>query len=87
MASDTLGAIVGSIAEAIWDIPEWMKNEAKSYLPEEMRNVLSKFRHAVGRRRKESQEKEKLREFEAMMLWKLGCGKQGKLEGRTMAGR
>ncbi len=38
--ADTLGAIVGSIAEAIWGIPEWMKKKAFSYLPEEMREVL-----------------------------------------------
>lgn len=42
--ADTLGAIVGSIAEVIWGIPEWMKAKALSYLPEEMLNVLSRFR-------------------------------------------
>ena len=44
--ADTLGAIVGSIAEAIWGIPEWMKKKAISYLPSEMRDVLSEFRKA-----------------------------------------
>lgn len=42
--ADTLGAIVGSIAEAIWGIPEWMKKKAISYLPEDMREVLRAFR-------------------------------------------
>ena len=42
--ADTLGAIVGSIAEAIWGIPEWMKKKALSYLPLEMRDVLTAFR-------------------------------------------
>lgn len=42
--ADTLGAIVGSIAEAIWGIPEWMKKKALSYLPQEMRDVLTAFR-------------------------------------------
>lgn len=49
--ADTLGAIVGSIAEAIWDIPEWMKQKAKSYLPLEMRNVLFDFRNEIKNRR------------------------------------
>ena len=44
--ADTLGAIVGSIAEAIWGIPEWMKRKAISYLPQEMRDVLNAFRKA-----------------------------------------
>lgn len=41
--ADTLGAIVGSIAEAVWGIPEWMKKKALSYLPEEMRVVVREF--------------------------------------------
>jgi len=44
--ADTLGAIVGSIAEAIWGIPEWMKEKALTYLPEDMRKVLLDFRKA-----------------------------------------
>ena len=51
--ADTLGAIVGSIAEAIWGIPEWMKKKAISYLPEEMKNVVRDFRNGVRTRRKE----------------------------------
>ncbi len=42
--ADTLGAIVGSIAEAIWGIPEWMKNRAMSYLPDVMQEVVKGFR-------------------------------------------
>lgn len=41
--ADTLGAIVGGIAEAIWDIPEWIKQKALTYLPEDMKNVLCSF--------------------------------------------
>lgn len=41
--ADTLGAIVGSIAEHIWGIPEWIKNQALSYLPREMRDVVQNF--------------------------------------------
>jgi len=42
--ADTLGAIVGSIAEAIWRIPEWMKKKALAYLPEDMKAVIAEFR-------------------------------------------
>jgi len=41
--ADTLGAIVGSIAEAIWDIPVEMKEKALSYLPEDMKAVVHCF--------------------------------------------
>lgn len=47
--ADTLGAIVGSIAEAIWAIPEWMKQKAISYLPEEMVNVVNTFNQRLNR--------------------------------------
>ena len=41
--ADTLGADVGSIAEHIWGIPEWMKEKAMEYLPQEMAEVVVKF--------------------------------------------
>lgn len=41
--SDTLGAIVGSLAEARYDVPAELVNKAKSYLPQEMLNVVSSF--------------------------------------------
>ena len=41
--ADTLGAIVGSIAEHIWGIPEWIKEKALSYLPDEMQQVVNAF--------------------------------------------
>lgn len=41
--ADTLGAIVGSIAEAIWGIPEKAKQTILSYLPDEMKEVISEF--------------------------------------------
>ena len=41
--ADTLGAIVGSIAEAIWDIPAEMKEKAMSYLPADMKAVVQLF--------------------------------------------
>lgn len=41
--ADTLGAIVGSIAEAIWGIPDDMMLEALEYLPEDMISVVVRF--------------------------------------------
>ena len=41
--ADTLGAIVGSIAEAIWGIPEPMKEQIITYLSEEMKVVVEQF--------------------------------------------
>jgi len=41
--ADTLGAIVGSIAEAIWGIPETMKKEIMTYLRDEMKVVVKEF--------------------------------------------
>lgn len=41
--ADTLGAIVGSIAEAIWGIPETMKKEIMTYLRDEMNAVVKEF--------------------------------------------
>ena len=41
--ADTLGAIVGSIAEAIWGIPEDMQQEMMHYLPSDMKRVVLQF--------------------------------------------
>lgn len=54
--ADTLGAITGSIAEALWGIPEWMKVKAMSYLPSEMKDVVNEFHHRLGRLRKLSRQ-------------------------------
>ena len=45
--ADTLGAIVGSIAEAIWGIPETIKQEIMNYLPDEMKRVVTQFYDTV----------------------------------------
>ncbi len=49
--ADTLGAIVGSIAEALWGIPDWMIKKAMSYLPDEMRAVVNEFHDRVARQK------------------------------------
>ena len=41
--SDTVGAIVGSLAEARYSVPDDMKRIALSYLTPEMRDVYNKF--------------------------------------------
>ena len=41
--ADTLGAIVGSIAEAIWGIPEDIRQEIMGYLPTEVKHVVDSF--------------------------------------------
>lgn len=41
--SDTLGAIVGSIAEAIWGVPEELAQKAMRYLPDIMQTVIHRF--------------------------------------------
>lgn len=46
--SDTIGAIVGSIAEALWGIPEEILEKALTYLPVEMEAVFALFNHKVN---------------------------------------
>lgn len=43
--SDTLAAIVGSIAEAIWGIPDTIKRRALEYLPGDMIDVVNRFKN------------------------------------------
>ena len=38
--TDTIGAIVGSLAEAYYPIPEWIQERALNYLPAEMLEVV-----------------------------------------------
>ena len=80
--ADTLGAIVGSIAEAIWGIPEWMKQKALAYLPKDMREVLDAFRKVcpwrLSTRLAKKQEEEKKQQSEAIEYWTLGLGDSNK---------
>lgn len=46
---DTIGAIVGSIAEARFGIPKEIKEKVINYLPDDMRAVYQQFEErAVG---------------------------------------
>jgi ADP-ribosylglycohydrolase len=42
--SDTLAAITGSIAEAAYEIPQWIKDKAWTYLDEPLREVCCNWR-------------------------------------------
>lgn len=49
--ADTLGAITGSIAEALWGIPECIAAQAMTCLPVEMRMVVEEFNSRLSDRR------------------------------------
>lgn len=44
--ADTLGAIVGSIAEAIWGIPEKIKKQTLTFLDDRMKGLLRKWKRS-----------------------------------------
>ena len=46
--SDTIGAIVGSIAEAIWGIPETISNRVLGYLTAPMKDTVAEFYKKAG---------------------------------------
>jgi len=46
--SDTLAAITGSIAEAAYGIPDWIKDKAFSYLDEPLKEVLRRWEKEVS---------------------------------------
>lgn len=48
--SDTLAAITGSIAEAAYGVPQWIKDKAWEYLDEPLREVLRRWKKELSRR-------------------------------------
>lgn len=46
--SDTIGAIAGSLAEAMYGIPPELEEKALSYLPSEMKQVIHNFKEMVS---------------------------------------
>ena len=52
--ADTLGAIVGGMAEVIWGVPEKLKQDAMAYLPDEMKQVMNQFYQSVDKKRIEA---------------------------------
>ena len=49
--ADTQGAIAGSIAEALWGVPEDLKNQAEARLDEHLRGCLQRWRQWLAGRR------------------------------------
>ena len=45
--SDTLAAITGSIAEAAYGIPDWIREKTYCYLDEPLKNVLRRWDNKV----------------------------------------
>jgi len=48
--SDTLAAITGSIAEAAYGVPEWIKEKALSYLDAPLKEVYDRWSYYIGSR-------------------------------------
>jgi len=49
--SDTVAAITGSVADAMFGIPDDIREQALSYLPEDMMKVVDQFVEHVGAER------------------------------------
>ena len=45
--SDTLAAITGSIAEAAYGIPGWIKDKTISYLDEPLKDVVRRWENRI----------------------------------------
>ncbi len=48
--SDTIGCITGGIAEALFGIPETIRRQGMSYLPQELRDIIDAFELKYGRK-------------------------------------
>ena len=48
--SDTIGCITGSIAEAFFGIPDALREQALTYLPEGFKGVITEFENKYGHR-------------------------------------
>ena len=48
--SDTIGCITGSIAEALYGIPSAIRQQALTYLPQPLQNLLNEFEQRYGHR-------------------------------------
>lgn len=47
--SDTIGAVTGAMAEAYYGVPKDIWKKARSYLPDEMMDVIRQFSFQIGR--------------------------------------
>lgn len=51
---DTLTCITGSIAEAFYGIPEYLKQECRDRLPRDLREILAEFDEILDKKRKKT---------------------------------
>jgi len=51
--SDTIAAISGSIAEAIYGVPEGIKEQTMSKLPQDMINIIQQFNQNIVKHRRQ----------------------------------
>ena len=87
--ADTLGAIVGSIAEAIWGVPTELALKAMNYLSPEMKTVVLQFYkeycpeifplkgygdEGAAEDLSADEDDEETKRLHAIMRWKLGLG-------------
>ena len=49
--SDTIGAIVGSLAEAMWRVPKGISDKVFDMLPTDMLNVIGDFFHLLNQKK------------------------------------
>ena len=49
--SDTIGAIVGSLAEAMWGVPDEISDKVFNMLPTDMLNVIGDFFHLLNQKK------------------------------------
>lgn len=54
--SDTIGAIVGAISEAIWGIPEHIKTTASRFLPDDIMNIYGQFYQTLNGKKRSKRE-------------------------------
>ena len=46
--SDTIGCITGSIAEALYGIPDNIRNKGMEFLPTELKTIVNEFEQKYG---------------------------------------
>lgn len=53
--SDTIGAIVGGIAEAVWGVPADLRSIAETFLPKLIKGTVNRFNELVGQKNDEKE--------------------------------
>ncbi|MDR0967737.1 MAG: ADP-ribosylglycohydrolase family protein [Rickettsiales bacterium] len=45
--SDTIGAITGAVAEAYYGVPDWMRDAARKYIPDDLYEIMMRFENEI----------------------------------------